>query len=208
MKHLCLIFNEFYFLQTLSYAPIICSPPDVSQEVARQSVGALANLAEDVDTHEYIAKSGGGRCLSSLEKHTSLDIQREATRGIANLLSSFRHQASIIEGGIPGLVHLCYSDDEECCYHAALSFRKLSPNLKSHSVMVYAGAFKALFRLMSLAHLNTQKQAASALRDMCANPEYKVRCAEDGGLPALVQLIRQPDEELQVSIDCSLLLLF
>jgi hypothetical protein len=25
-------------------------------EIARQSLGGLANLAEDVDTHEYIAK--------------------------------------------------------------------------------------------------------------------------------------------------------
>jgi len=41
-------------------------------EVARQAVGALANLAEDVNTHEYIAVAGGGRCLISLEVHSSL----------------------------------------------------------------------------------------------------------------------------------------
>jgi hypothetical protein len=64
-------------------------------DVARQSIGALANLAEDVDTHEYIARAGGSKCLVSLEKHDSLEIHREATRGIANLLSSFRHQVKI-----------------------------------------------------------------------------------------------------------------
>jgi hypothetical protein len=155
-------------------------------EVARQAVGSIANLAEDVDTHEYIAKGGGGKCLIALEAHKSLDIQREATRGIANLLSSFRHQAAFIEDGIPGLVHLAFSTDEECSYHAAMCFRKLSPNLKSHPIMVYAGAFKALFHLLKSSNVNTQKQAAAALRDICANPDYKLKCAEEGGIRALI----------------------
>jgi hypothetical protein len=34
----------------------------------------------------------------------AIDIFREASRTIANLLSSFEHQATIIEEGIPGLV--------------------------------------------------------------------------------------------------------
>lgn len=167
-------------------------------DVARQSVGALANLAEDVDTHEYIARAGGSSCLVSLERHESIDIHREASRGIANLLSSFRHQATIIEDGVPGLVRLAFSADQECCYHSAMSFRKLAPNLKSHPVLVYAGTYKALFHLLTLPHQNTQRQAAAALRDLAANPEYKLRCAEDGGIPAMVDLVRQQaDEELQ-----------
>ena len=135
--------------------------------------------------------------MVALEGHDSLDIQREATRGIANLLSSFRHQATIIDHGIPGLVHLSESVDDECCYHAALCFRKLTPNLKSHPPLVYSGAFKALFRLMELPNLNTQRQASSAVRDLCANPENKLKCADDGGIEALIKLVRQPEEQLQ-----------
>lgn len=79
-----------------------------------------------------------------------------------------------------------------------MSFRKLAPNLKSHPVLVYAGAYKALFHLMKLPHQNTQRQAAAALRDLSANPEYKLRCAEDGGITAMIDLVRQQaDEELQ-----------
>ena len=133
----------------------LSTTPD--EDVARQAVGSMANLAEDVDPHEYIARVGGGRCLFALESHDSLDIDREATRGIANLLSSFRHQASIIEDGIPGLIHLATSSDEECSYQAALCFRKLSPNLKSHAIFVRHGGFMALCWLMGLSHLNTQK---------------------------------------------------
>jgi hypothetical protein len=38
-----------------------------------------------------------------------------------------------------GLVKLAYSTDEECAYHAALSFRKLAPNLTAHPIIIYAG---------------------------------------------------------------------
>merc|ERR1711988_973892 len=78
-----------------------------------------------------------------------------------------------------------------------MSFRKLSPNLKSHPIIVYSGGLKALFALLERPHLNTQKQAASALRDICANPDYKLKCAEEGGIDATIMLMRQPEQALQ-----------
>jgi hypothetical protein len=166
-------------------------------DIARQSIGAIANLAEDIDTHEYIAKANASKAIIALESFHNIDIQREATRGVANLLSSFRHQNAVIEEGIPGLVSLSYADDLEACYHSALSFRKLTPNIQSHSLIVYNDGFKALFHLLSMPNLTIQLQAASALRDLSANPDYKLKCAEDGGIPLLVNLIRQSNEHLQ-----------
>jgi len=134
----------------------------------------LANLAEEVDTHEYISRAGGGRAVINLMSHDSLEVRREASRSVSNLLSSFRHQAAVIEMGIQALLALVDSDDDECCYHVALSLRKLSPNLKSHPVIIYAGGFQVLFRLIEHSNFNTIKQVAAALRDLCANPDYKV----------------------------------
>jgi hypothetical protein len=165
-------------------------------DIARQAIGAIANLAEDNETHEFIAKANASKAFVALEAFHNIDIQREATRGIANLLSSFRHQSLIIEEGIPGLVSLSFAEDLEACYHSALSFRKLTPNIKSHAVMVYSGSYKALFQLLSMPHLLIQLQAAAALRDLCANPDYKLKCAEDGGIPVLVTLLRQSDEHI------------
>jgi hypothetical protein len=68
--------------------------------INRQAIGAVANLAEDVDTHEYIARAGAARSMITLMAHRSLDVQREASRAVANLLTSFRHQALLIESGI------------------------------------------------------------------------------------------------------------
>jgi hypothetical protein len=119
-------------------------------EVARQSVGALANLSEDTKTHSVIGGSGGGRVMISLLQHDAIDIFREASRTIANLLSSFEHQATVIEDGLPGLVALGMSPDPECQYHAAMSFRKLGPNLRAHAGMFTHGGLATLFFLIKV----------------------------------------------------------
>ena len=167
-------------------------------EAARQSVGALANIGEDIETHEYIGKSGGGRCMIALMRHNSIDIHREASRCIANLLTSFHHQAEIIQDGLPGLIHLATSSDPECQYNASLSFRKLSPNLRSHKGIVYGGGLKSMFFLLKVQDIKTRKCAASALRDISAHADHKLTFAEQGGIDALVQLSREKEIELQV----------
>lgn len=145
------------------------------REAARQAIGTLANLAEDVDTHDLIAKYGGGRVMSGLMRHDSLNIYREASRAIANLLSTVEHQAVVIEDGLSGLNALAMSTDPECQYHAALSFRKLSPNLASHRGMCYGGSLKALFHLLIVKDFMTRRQAATALRDLCAHAHHKTK---------------------------------
>jgi hypothetical protein len=221
-------------------------------EAARQSVGSLANLGEDIDTHEFIGKSGGGRVMIALMKHNSIDIHREASRYgasaraseastkvvfllpssqtlapalpspllpltlilrslrsrarrcISNLLTSFHHQAEIIEDGLPGLIHLAESSDPECQYNAALSFRKLSPNLRSHKGIVYGNGLRALFFLLKVQDIKTRKCAATALRDLSAHADHKMSFAEQGGIDALVALAREREMELQVLAIASL----
>jgi hypothetical protein len=119
-------------------------------EVARQSVGALANLSEDTKTHPVIGNSGGGRVMISLMQHDAIDIFREASRTIANLLSSFEHQATVIEDGLSGLVALGMSPDPECQYHAAMSFRKLGPNLRAHAGLFANHGLATLFFLIKV----------------------------------------------------------
>lgn len=153
-------------------------------EAARQAIGTLANLAEEIDTHELIAKAGGGRAMTGLMKHDSLDIFREASRAISNLLASFEHQAVIIEQGLPGLNALARSTDTECQYHAALSFRKLSPNLASHRGMCHDGGLKALFHLLKAKDFKTRRQAATALRDLCAHADHKLKVGRSYASPS------------------------
>jgi hypothetical protein len=65
-------------------------------------------------------------------------VVSEASRAIANLLTSFGSHSSIIIDGVPGILHLALSQDAECQYHAAIALRKLAPNLSSHEAIVNA----------------------------------------------------------------------
>jgi Armadillo/beta-catenin-like repeat len=227
-------------------------------EAARQAIGALANLAEDCDTHAVIAAAGGARALvvlMSLSRHDSdvkkrmsavtaatatvptatddtdddtattaiaagsagtssdtaivdvpvsksltamRDLYREASRAVCNLLTSLEHQASVVQDGLDGLIALAYTTDTECQYHAALSLRKLTPNLASHSGICSKGGLPALIKLLAVRDLKTRLQAATALRDLSAHPDHKLLFAQEGGLVAAVALGLEREVELQV----------
>jgi hypothetical protein len=167
-------------------------------EVARLATGAIANLAEEPDTHEYIVSEDGNKRLAMLLKHDCLDVSREALRAVANMLSSFRHQQYFIDDAIRDIIILGYKGDVECDYHVALAMRKLSPNLKSHTTVIESGAFKCLFKLCGSQDLPTQYQAMMAIRDLSSNPAYKWKCVTDGALPVLAVAIHSLAPEYQV----------
>ena len=170
------------------------------REAARQAMGSLANLAEDMHTHTHVAAYGGARCMVALVDHDAVDIHREASRAIANLLTSFHHQATIISDGLPGLVHLALGPDAECQYNAALSFRKLTPNRDAHEGIMEHGGLEALFQLLEIKdskEVPTRRQAATALRDLAANEHLKLVYAARGGIKAMVQLSKCRELSLQ-----------
>ena len=161
------------------------------REAARQAVAALANIAEDVTTHDIIALRGGTRCVIALVDHDYVDVHREASRAVANLLTSFEHQAIVIAGGLPSLIHLALGPDAECQYNAALSFRNLTPNKHSHDKIVRTGGVEALLTLLNVRdskEVPTRQQAATALRDLAANPMLRLTLAEKSSLEAMVRL--------------------
>lgn len=65
--------------------------------------------------------------MIGLIHHEGVDVHREASRALANLMSSFDTHPDVIAAALPGLVVLAQSTDEECRRHAALAYRKLVP---------------------------------------------------------------------------------
>jgi hypothetical protein len=57
-----------------------------------------------------------------------------------------------------------------------------------------------MVKFQSNFHFIFYRQAATAMRDISANPDYKGRCADDGGIQAMILLTRHPVEQLQVHI--------
>ena len=136
--------------------------------------------------------------MVGLMTHRSLDLHREASRAISNLLTSFDNHEEIIREGLVGLIHLGHSNDDECQYQVALSFRKLAPNIYSHRSLIFSGALEVLFFLVNVKDIKTRRQAALALRDLSSNPEYKKKFSADGGLTAMISLSKDESIELVI----------
>lgn len=111
----------------------LCSAPDV--ETARCALGAIANLAEDVEgTHQRIVfKADAVGPIAKLLRHKHLSVAREATRAMSNLLlSEFTHEVFIEEHGLLALFLTSRSTDNECQYNAATIYRRLAQNPDTH----------------------------------------------------------------------------
>jgi len=82
----------------------LCQNPD--EEAARFACSALAGISEDLSTHDAITKCGGGSFMIGLIHHEGVDVHREASRALANLMSSFDTHPDVIAAALPGLVVL------------------------------------------------------------------------------------------------------
>jgi hypothetical protein len=186
-------------------------------EISRNVLGSIANLAEESSTHESILQSPIilSRILAHFNQASSIspssfspEIQREASRAIANLLSSFRFHGSFFDLNIAQSLHqMAYLQEMTCQYNAAVAYRKLSPNIRSHAHFMMVDTFPALFHLLesslkyqnmdSMTTLNIRRNAAHALVDICSNPDYKLTCSEQGGIEVFLALAKDEDIPLQ-----------
>ena len=90
-----------------------------------------------------------------------------------------------------------FSDDPQCQFHAALCYRKLSPNVASHKGVVMDGGLPPLFKLSKAPFLEARIEAAIALRDFAADPEYKLMFGEEGGVRVMIDITLEEDIRLQ-----------
>ncbi|KAL9191141.1 hypothetical protein ACHAXT_000847 [Thalassiosira profunda] len=164
-------------------------------ETTRLALGALANLAEDIDTHPFMTtESALDSILVSLNHE--VDVKREAARAVANLLSSREIHTHVIRHGLDSLIDLSAHACEECRYLTALSFRKLAPTKRSHQPLINNGLENILALALKVQDVNTKKQAATALRDLSVS-------GKDSALffpkvpAACVELLRENERELQ-----------
>eukprot|EP00753_Platysulcus_tardus_P011177 PLAT3273.9.p1 GENE.PLAT3273.9~~PLAT3273.9.p1 ORF type:complete len:3983 (+),score=2360.32 PLAT3273.9:40-11988(+) len=128
-----------------------------------------------------------------------LNVQREALRASAALLTSFASHDAFLRAGLSPFVKLgCLEGDAEVAYAAALAMRKLMCNDASHRPLVKAGALRALQLLVGSEHAaHTRVQAAAALRDLAADADFKEHLVAAGALESLVRLAADESVELQ-----------
>jgi hypothetical protein len=167
-------------------------------ETARLSLGAIANLAEDIDTHSCMKQA---HILSSVLiglGHQEIDIKREAARATSNLLSSQDFHAEVIEHGLENLIQISAISCDECHYLTALSFRKLSPTLASHHTLVNNG-LQNILALTKVADKMTRVHAATSIRDLSASDGIdKANFFKHGTIAAMLELVKDNEKDLQI----------
>lgn len=175
----------------------LCSMSDV--EISRQACGAVANLAESKRTHKRLATVANTmNIMVCVMKSKHLSVHREASRAVANMLSSTAfHKLFLDEGGLSSLFRLCKSLDIETLYNCSLIFRKLSPILTNHDHIIGKGGLVNLLNLTKTHDVSVNRQAAAALRDISSNPQHKIILAEEGCLKRAIELARDVDNELR-----------
>ena len=109
--------NKLPIAQADVLTPIVSLAQSPDIEVSRQACGALANIAEDVETHPMLVYEQAIHFLVFLMRSRHLDVHREATRAIANLLSSRENHAVFLEeDGLKSLFRVAKLLDPECKY--------------------------------------------------------------------------------------------
>lgn len=176
-------------------------------EAIRQSLGALANIAEDIENHSHLDRLNVLECLISLIRHDSRDIYREALRALTNMLSSFEFHNKVVDEGLEQMILNCRKDcseDLEYEYNLALSLRKLSNNTRAHDTISRHDLLTNLFLLLEVSDFKTKRHALITLRDLCANNDKIKIIAKCGGVELLIKIAKEKQLELRTLAVASL----
>ena len=163
----------------------------------RFSLGALANLAEEIHTHSFMSSLATLDSIVFCLEREELDLKREASRIVANLLSAHEIHPHIIQRGLDSLILLSAYTCKECRYQTALAFRKLTPTISSHQALINDG-LSNIISLVKDQDSKTRKQAATAIRDLSASGKENTVFFKLGVPAAMVELVRDADKEIQI----------
>ena len=194
-------------------AVLLLTAASVDIETATKSIGALGNIAEEIDLHRGLRDSGIINLLSSRLSSTGMAIASpfssgsghilgETTRTLSNVLSTSSCQVDFVRcGGLDDLLNIVSakmtlstsSHLKAIARFIAQSLRKLSFNSTSHGGLV--DGFASLYVLMEADDTSTAIDAALALRNVSTNDEYKVALVKNGVTKRLIDFSRRREVE-------------
>jgi len=166
-------------------------------EVCRFALGSIANIAEDYQFCRAIFPPVTSLlCLIDCQ---DTSIVREASRVIANLLSSTEFQAEFLkERGLASIIRISLFHDDECVRNAALAMRKLAANKAAHGILFSQDGVEAIMHLADHDELQVRIQSATALRDISSNADFQPAIKDCGVVGIAIELACQSEIELKI----------
>jgi hypothetical protein len=170
-------------------------------EIVRFSLATIANITEDPSSHELILSMDSiMKVFVKKMKNKTLSIKREATRVISNLLScQTSHQHFFDADGLDSICHVSRTIDSECQYCAGMCLNKLASSFFNHDQIMESGSLHTILNLAKLKNnVSAARQAASSLRRLSSNKEFKQVIVQQGGLIVATALLEYSDTPLKV----------
>jgi hypothetical protein len=182
----------------------LCNSPD--EEVARMSLGAVANVAElEAYRDVLIEDTEHLNQTVSLLKTSSIEVKREASRMVANILTSENaHARYFTASAVGAIASLSKSLDDEMRYNVALCCRKISASKTQAAALDRQIVSRVLVLLSADSLVAVRRQISSAAFEFVSNTHDETVTFDTRLVKAVLSLAREKDDEILVPAACAL----
>jgi len=170
-------------LRTLLFS----TDPDTLESTA----ATIAYLAESDEYRKEVIHTIPILDLTPLLENKYVQVYREASRAISNILSSCETHNSFTSNGLSALLCLCQNIDKECQYNASLACRKIVVSKTSHPQIM--GQVSVLMTLANCEQTETRNLVLTILRDLSANACNRRTLVEKSAAQVLIPLLDHID---------------
>ncbi|SCV71370.1 BQ2448_2958 [Microbotryum intermedium] len=193
--------NKVTIVKLGGLEPLIRQMLSPSVEVQCNAVGCITNLATHDENKNKIANSGALVPLTRLARSKDMRVQRNATGALLNMTHSDENRLQLVNAGaIPVLVNLLSSPDTDVEYYCTTALSNIAVDAANRKKLAQSEPklVTSLISLMDSPSLKVQCQAALALRNLASDggflsfkiDKYQLEIVKNGGLPALLRLLR------------------
>ena len=186
-----------YCLPVLRYL-LFCSDPDTLANTA----AAISCLAESIDCRKNVSSTIPILDIIPLLKNENVEVCREASRAISNVLSSAGIHSAFIRYGLSASLRLCQDPDKECQYNATLMCRKIVVNKASHAEIL--NQVSGLMTLASCGESKTRNLALTTIRDLSANACNRHSLVKKNAVTILISLLDHSDHITKTLVTATL----
>ncbi len=177
-------------------APLVELLKSNDDAIVEHAAGALWKLSVTPEARTTIREAGGISSLVALLGSINKDVKRQAAGILANLAADPKGKMTIREaGGIDPLVGLLTSTEHGTRRQAVRAIANLSTERRNRKALHQAGGLALLIKILQSTNEQTLRHAARALEKLAVDYANIIREAE--GIPAVVALLRSPNEALQ-----------
>ena len=166
------------------------------EETMRQGLSTLANLSEDVATHDKFIYSGLLHIIPTCLSNASVHVVREALRCVSNVATSIKCHAYITSCCLKSVIQLSKSSDTETLYYLALTLRKIAINRSTHFVIVNGVVGPLLTKFASVDN-EIKYHIAVLIRDLAGNEDMRLDLANHDIIAVIAPFLRMKDTKIQ-----------